>query len=54
MHSLPLIFLSGLIIAFEAKLITNSAKLPLAKEIARSVGTFFPKLSNKKPKDPPY
>ena len=38
----PLIFLSNLFIAFEAKLLTNPGKLSLAKGIARSVSAFFP------------
>ena len=48
-----LIFLSNLIVAFEAKWLTNPDKLSLAKGIARSVITFLPKLPNLKPKDPP-
>ena len=37
----PLIFLSNLFIAFEAKLLTNPGKLSLAKRIAKSVSVFF-------------
>ena len=36
----PLIFLSNLFIAFEAKLLTNPGQLSLAKGIARCVITF--------------
>ena len=49
----PLNFLSNLFIAFELKLLTNLGKLSLAKGIAIFVSTFFPKLSNQEPKDPP-
>ena len=49
----PLLFLSNLFIAFEAKLLTYPSKLSLAKGIARSVINFLPKLSSQEPKDPP-
>ena len=50
----PLIFLSNLFIAFEAKLVTNPGKLSLAEGKARSVSDFFfPKLPNQETKDPP-
>ena len=49
----PLIFLSKLFIAFEVILLTNSGKLSPAKGIAIFVSTFFPKLPNQEPKDPP-
>ena len=39
--SFPLIFLSNLFIAFEAKLLTNPGKLSLAKGIARSLYYFI-------------
>ena len=42
----PLIFISDLFIAFEARLLTNPGKLSLAKGIAKSVITFLPKLPN--------
>ena len=42
----PLIFLSNLFIAFEAKLLTNPDKSSLAKGIAKSAITFLPKLQN--------
>ena len=44
----PLIFLSYLFVAFEAKLFTNPGKLSLAKGIRRSV-----KLPNSEPKHLP-
>ena len=37
----PVIFLSNLFIAFEAKLFTNLGQLSLAKGIARSAITFY-------------
>ena len=37
----PIIVLSNLFIAFEAKMLTNRSKLSLAKEIAKSVINFF-------------
>ena len=50
----PLIFLSNLFIAFEAKLLTNSGKLSLAKGIATFVKAFYsPNFANQEPKDPP-
>ena len=49
----PLIFLSNLFIAFEVKLLTNTAKLSLAKGIAMFVSPFFPKLPNQKSNDSP-
>ena len=49
----PFIFLSNIFIAFEVKLLTNPGKLYLAKGIAIYVSTFFPRLPNKDPKDPP-
>ena len=49
----PLIFLSNLFIAFEAKLLTNPDKLSLAKGTATFVSAFFPELVNHEPKDPP-
>ena len=48
----PLICLSNLFVALEAKLLTNSGKLSLAKEIARFFSTFFPKLPNQEQKNP--
>ena len=39
--SIPLIFLSNLLIELEAKLLINQGKLSLAKRIARSVITFY-------------
>ena len=48
----PLIFLPNLLIAFQAKLLTNCGRLSLAKGIARSVNTFLPKLPKKEPKEP--
>ena len=49
----PVIFLSNIIIAFEVRLLTNAGKLSLVKGIAMFVSTFFPKLPNQEPKDPP-
>ena len=49
----PHIFFSNLFTAFEVKLLTNSDKLSLAKKIATFLSTFFPKLANHEPKDPP-
>ena len=49
----PLVFLSNLPIAFEVKLLTNPAKISLAKGIAIFVSALFPKLPNQEPKDPP-
>ena len=49
----PLIFLSNLFIAFEAKLLTNPGKLSPAKGIATFVSAFVPKLPNQEPKDLP-
>ena len=46
----PLIFLSNLFIAFEAKLLTNPGKLSLAKRIATFASAFFPKFANQEPK----
>ena len=37
----PLIVVSNIFIAFEAKLLTNPRKFPLAKGIAKSVSAFF-------------
>ena len=48
----PLIFLSNLLIAFEAKLLTNPGKFSLTKVIAIFVSVFFPKLPNQEPTDP--
>ena len=48
---LPLIFLSNLFIAFEAKFLTNSGKLSLAKRIVIFVSAFLHKLPNQQPKD---
>ena len=47
-----LIYLSNLFIAVEAKLLTNPAKLSLAKVIATFVSAFLHKLANQEPKDP--
>ena len=47
-----LIFLSSLLILFEVKLLTNTGKLSLAKNIATFASAFFPKLANPKLKDP--
>ena len=47
----PLIFLSNLFIAFEAKLLTNPGKLSLAERIATFVSACLPKLANQEPKD---
>ena len=49
----PHIFLSDLFIAFEVKLLTNSRKLSLVKEIAIFVSALFPKLRNQEPRDSP-
>ena len=49
----PLIFLSNLFIAFEAKLITNPRKLSLAKGIVTFVSDFFSKLIKEEQRDPP-
>ena len=49
----PFMFLSTLFIAFEAKLLTNTDKLSLAKEIVRSVSAFLAKFPKEEPKDPP-
>ena len=49
----PLMFLSILFIAFEAKLLTNTNKLSLAKEIVRSVSGFSAKFPKEEPKDLP-
>ena len=49
----PLIFLSNLFTAFEAKLLTNPGKLSLARGITIFVSAFFPKLPNQEPKGPP-
>ena len=46
----PLIFLSGLFIAFEAKLLTNPGKLSLAKEIVLFVSVLFPNYLTKNQK----
>ena len=51
--SFPLIFLSKLFIAFEAKLFNNPGELSLAKGIAFA-SAFLPKLANQEPKDSPY
>ena len=48
----PIIFLSNLFIAFEAKLLTNPGKLSLAKVIAIFFSAFFRKMPNQKQKDP--
>ena len=48
----PLIYLSDLFIAFEAKLHTNSGKLSIAKGIAKFVSAFSPELINQEPKNP--
>ena len=49
----PLIFLSNLFIAFEAKLFTNPGNLPLAKGISIICYCFFYlKLPNQEPKYP--
>ena len=47
----PLIFLSNLFIAFEAKLLTSPGKVCLSKGIATFVSAFFPKLHNQEQKD---
>ena len=49
----PLVFLSNLFIAFEAKLHTNAGKLSLAKGIPKFISTLLSKLPNQEPKDPP-
>ena len=49
----PLIFLSNLFIAFEAKLLTNPGKLSLAKGIATFLSAFLLKLAIQESKDPP-
>ena len=49
----PLISLANLFIAFEVKLLTNSSKLSLAKEIGTLVSAFFSKSPNQEPKNPP-
>ena len=48
-----LIFISNLYIAFVVELVTDPAKLCLAKGIAVFVSAFFTKLPNQEPKDPP-
>ena len=48
-----LLFLSNFIIVFEDKLLINYGKLSLAKQIARSVFTFLPKLPNMLWRNPP-
>ena len=49
----PLIFLSNLFIAFEAKLLTNPGKLSLAKGIATFLSAFLLQLAIQESKDPP-
>ena len=49
----PLIFLSNLFIVFEARFVTNSGKVSLAKRISTFACAFLRKLANQEPKDPP-
>ena len=49
----PLMFLSKLFIASEAKLLPNTDKLSLAKGIALSVSAFSPKFPKQELKDSP-
>ena len=48
----PLVVLSNLFIAYEAKLVTNPGKLSVAKGIAAFVIAFLTKLANQEPKHP--
>ena len=52
-HTAPFPFLPNLFVAFEVKLLTNSRKLPVAKEVATFASVFLNKLANQEPKEPP-